>query len=369
MRRVKPLPVWLLLGWLVLPGQAPAAPRVKDKPEPLPKEVAAARARGLDWLTRNQADDGSWGKTHTIAVTSFACLAYLSAADEPYTGDRGKALVKGLRFLMKNHKGGVFLQQGHTWIHGQGFGTLALSEAYGRSLLCKTKPDLDMKKVRAAVAGAVQAIAKNQSTSGGWWYTPGSPDQHEGSTTVCAVQAIVSAANYRIPVDEKVLGRGFEYLKKSQAADGGFVYKLGDAVSMKEGTAAGVATLGLMQKFDFAVMIKGYQFLVKLTPAGISAERFPYYGHFYGSMGMHLLWQEYKADKTFREKTTGYIAAVRKDLLSWQDKDGAFALRGWFADGKTENLGYSTAFGTLALSVPEARLSICNRTPPKLPGE
>src|SRR5438067_13900574 len=103
------------------------------------------------------------------------------------------------------------------------------------------------------------------------------------------------------------LERGFDYLKKSQAADGGFVYELGDAVSMKEGTAAGVATLGLMQKFDFAVMIKGYQFLVKLTPAGISAERFPYYGHFYGSMGMHLLWQEYKADKTFREKTTGYI--------------------------------------------------------------
>ena len=136
---------------------------------------------------------------------------------------------------------------------------------------------------------------------------------------------------------------------------------------MKEGTAAAIATLGLMNKFDTQVMLGGYKFLLKITPAAISAERFPYYGHFYGSMGMHLLWQEYKADRTFREKTAGYIAAARKDLLSWQGRDGAFALRGWFADGKAEDLGYSTAFATLALSVPEARLSIYNRTPPKLP--
>jgi len=53
-----------------------------------------------------------------------------------------------------------------------------------------------------------------------------------------------------------------------------------------------VATLGLMQKFDFGVMINGFEFLLKVTPPGISRERFPYYGHFYGSMGMHLLWQE-----------------------------------------------------------------------------
>jgi prenyltransferase beta subunit len=338
-------------------------------PPAVPKNVREAREKGLDWLTKNQADDGSWGKLHSIAVTSFACLAYLSAVDEPYLDERGKALVKGLQFLLVQQKDGQFLQQGHTWIHGQGFATLALSEAYGRSLFCKTQPDLDRKKIRAVVAKAVEAIAKNQSKSGGWWYTIGDTEQHEGSTTVCAVQALVSAANYGIPIDEKALDRGFEYLKKSQSPDGGFNYKLGDGSSMKEGTAGDVATLALMQKFDFPVMIKGYQFLVKLTPAAISSERFPYYGHFYGCMGMQLLGQEYQDDKAFREGTRNYIAGVQKDLVAWQQKDGTWPLKGHFASGAVEDRRYSTAFATLALFVPDGRLSIYNRTPPKLPKE
>ena len=344
---------------------ATSDPPTKAKVDELARVVAAAREKGLDWLTQHQAADGSWGKTHTIAVTSFACLDYLSAVDDPFTGDRGKALVKGLRFLLANQKDGTFIQQGHTWIHGQGFGTLALSEAYGRSLLCKIKPDLDTKKLRVAVAGAVQAIAQNQSTSGGWWYTPGSKGDHEGSTTVCAVQALVSAQNYGIGIDEKVLDRGFEYLKQCQSPDGGFNYKLGDGTSMKEGTAADVSTLGLMKKFDFTVMIKGYNFLLNLTPVAMSAERFPYYGHFYGTMGMYLLGQEYKQDKDFREKTAGYIAGTQKELLALQAKDGGWAVKRWIA--ATEDACYPTAFATLTLLVPEGRLSIYSRTPPMLP--
>jgi hypothetical protein len=116
-------------------------------------------------------------------------------------------------------------------------------------------------------------------------------------------------------------------------------------------------------------MLRGYQFLLKITPATIGNERFPYYGHFYGCMGMHLLWQEYKVDKNFREKTQGYIAAAQKDVLAWQDKEGAWPVKGWMASGGTEGAGYATAYATLTLFVPEARLSIYNRTPPKLPKE
>jgi hypothetical protein len=366
------LAVWgggFALGAWLLACTAAAAPPGEKAPRPVtPKAVAQAREKGLDWLTKNQAADGSWGKQYTFAVTSFACLSYLSAGDEPFRGDRGKALVKGLAFLLGQQKDGQFAQQGHTWIHGQGFATLALSEAYGRSLFCRTKPDVDMKKVRAAVAAAAAVIGKNQSRSGGWWYTPGAPEQHEGSTTVCAVQAIVSAKNYGIPIDDKVLENGFDYLKKCQIKDGGFVYKLGDQTSMKEGTAGGVATLGLMQKFDFPVMIKGYQFLVKLTPAAISAGSFPYYGHFYGCMAMQLLGQEYRDDKEFREKTAAYIAGVQKELLAWQAADGTWPFKGWVGPGG-ENASYPTAFATLTLFVPEGRLSIYSRTPPKLPGE
>jgi hypothetical protein len=355
----------LALG-LLLPCTAAA----KDKPPARPevdRAVIAARDRGLDWLTKNQAKDGSWGKQYTIAVTSFACLSYLAATDEPFTGDRGKALLRGLNFLLGAQKNGLFSPQGHSWIHGQGFGTLALSEAYGRSLFCKTKPDLDMKKVRDAVAKAVDVIAKSQSLSGGWWYTQGAPGSHEGSTTVCAVQALVSAANFGIKIDEKVLDKGFAYLKQCQTKEGGFNYRLGDNTNMKEGTAAGVATLGLMKQFDTTVMLHGYKFLLKVTPAVISAERFPYYGHFYGCMGMQLLGQEFREAKEYREKTREYIQAALKDTMSWQDKVGAFPVKGWMVQTNGETAAYATAFGTLVLGVPESRLSIYNRLPPKLP--
>ena len=160
------------------------------------------------------------------------------------------------------------------------------------------------------------------------------PASTRAQTTVCAVQALVSAQNFGIPIDENVLDKGFAYLKKCQAKDGGFQLPTGrPAPAMKEGTAAAVATLGLMQKFDFQVMINGFNFLQKITPAVISKERFPYYGHFYGSMGMHLLYQEYKGDKVFETKTQGYIREVQKDpprlattrwILATQRLDGGW---------------------------------------------
>jgi hypothetical protein len=336
-----------------------------------PAALSAAREKGLDWLVAHQQADGSWGNTYTVAVTSFACLSFLSAADEPFTGERGRTLVRGLEFLLTRQEEGMFRQQGHTWIHGQGFATLALSEAYGRSLSCRSKPDIDMDHIRDVVQHAVQTITQHQSTSGGWWYTQGSPGNHEGSTTVCAVQALVSAANYDIEIDQTALTRGFAYLKQCQNEDGGFDYKLGDAVSMKEGTAGGVATLALMKKFDFAVMVNGYRFLIGITPATISAERFPYYGHFYGTMGMLLLGQEFGQDETYRTTTAGYIAGTQADLLSWQQEDGAWPAKAWVLAGGSEGAPYATAFACMTLSIPEQRLSIYNRPPvqqARLPG-
>ncbi len=358
----------LVLG-LLLTGTAAAQDNkeAEAKHKETLMQARAARDRGLAYLSQIQAKDGSWGKQYTVAVTSFACLAYLAATDEPFDGDHAKPLIRGLGFLMANQKEGVYPTQGHSWIHGQGFATLALSEAYGRSLFCKTKPDFDMKKVRAAVEKSVAVIAKNQSNSGGWWYVPGNKGDHEGSTTVCAVQALVSASNFGIKIDETVLDKGFAYLKKCQTKEGGFNYKLGDGSNMKEGTASDVATLGLMKQFDTTVMLNGYQFLLKVTPAGISAERFPYYGHFYGCMGMQLLWQEFKEDKDYYARTQGYVGAALRAVIGFQKKDGSFEVKGWMKSDGGENAGYSTAFGSLVLGVPEGRLSIYNRLPPKLP--
>lgn len=345
-----------------LPQEVPPEPRTPLAAARGPDAIDEACRKGAAWLVKHQAADGSWGKTYTLATSSFACLSFLAASDEPFDGEVGKALTRGLRFLVKHQTDGMFVKQGHTWIHGQGFATLALSEALGRALRCETKPDLDLAAIRNVVTQAVEVIARTQSTSGGWWYTHDSPGLHEGSTTVCAVQALVSAANYGIKIRKPVLRRGFEYLKKCQNPDGGFDYKLGPGTtSMKEGTAGGVATLGLMRKFDFAVMMNGYKFLQAIKPSSISAGRFPYYGHFYGALGMRLLGQEMTH---LAKEISGYLQATSKDLLSWQQEDGSWPVKSWMKS-HGEPRAYSTAFATLTLLVRSGRLSIFNRTPPK----
>jgi prenyltransferase beta subunit len=325
-------------------------------------DVADAREKGLDWLVKNQQKDGSWGHGCEPAVSSLATLAFLAARDEPFADDaRGKALLAGIKYLIGRQKDGNFASE--HWIHSQGFATLALAETLNACARCKTKPDLDAKALRETVAAAVKVIEKNQSTSGGWWYTPGSPNQHEGSTTVCAVQAIVAARNADIAIDEDVLKKGFDYLKKCQSKDGGFNYQLGDGRSMVEGTCADVATLGLMKKFDYAVMMNGYKFMNSKTPSAVSEGRFPYYGHFYGTLGMQLLGQEYADEKEYKTSTSDYITNVQKTLVSWQTPEGTWPLKGHMASsGET---AYPVAFATLTLLVPEKRLSIFSRTAAK----
>src|SRR5262245_38771758 len=133
MKRLRKLTLFMCLAGLLA---EPRPASIAAQPADVAQTNRAARDKGLAWLTKNQAKDGSWGKQYTIAVTSFACLSYLAASDEPFTGEHAKALVKGLEFLLANQKDGMVASQGHSWIHGQGFATLAMAEAYGRSLLC-----------------------------------------------------------------------------------------------------------------------------------------------------------------------------------------------------------------------------------------
>ena len=346
----------VMVGLLALLASGHAAAR-----EPLDPE--APHERALDWLAEHQNEDGSWGGLHTTAVTSLACLAWLAHDEEPYDGKEAQPLLRGLTFLLSQQKDGVFPKQGHTWIHGQGFATLALAEAYGRTLFCTHAPDLDVAKLKKAVTQAVATIAAHQSVSGGWWYVQGSPHGHEGSTTVCAVQALVSAANFGIEIDKTVLAKGFEYLKRCQNPDGGFDYKEGPGtVSMKEGTAGDVATLALMRKFDYQVMTRGVDFLKAVGPQGISKERFPYYGHFYAAMGLVLFGEEMGAEQVAQE----YVDGAVQDVLTWQAEDGSWPLKGWMLS-KPQDAAYGTAFAALLLAVPEKRLSIFRRRPPELP--
>jgi hypothetical protein len=48
-------------------------------------------------------------------------------------------------------------------------------------------------------------------------------------------------------------------------------------------------------------------------------------------------------------------------------EDGSWPLQGWIKSSGSEDAAYGTAYATMTLFVTDARLSIYNRTPPKLP--
>ena len=316
--------------------------------------------------------------------------AYVADVTPPENRARGMGLIGmafGLGFVLGPLLGGVLvgLPVPEAWrlrlpfLVAAGFSTLAwllvlfyLPESRREAVRrprSRTRGELAGARRHDHVAGGRSARLARLSVDPGLRLAGGNARAFSPAANA-VVQAIVSAGNFGIEADQKVLEKGFAYLKECQNQNGSFQYKLGDGTSMKEGTAAAVATLGLMQQFDTQVMVKAYKFLLEITPAGISAERFPYYGHFYGCMGMRLLGQEFKEDKAYREATSGYIADVYKDLLAWQSKDGSWPAKGWMAtEGGPESSAYGTAFASLIFSIPDGKLSVYNRTPPKLPGD
>jgi hypothetical protein len=85
-------------------------------------------------------------------------------------------------------------------------------------------------------------------------------------------------------------------------------------------------------------------------------------------MGMHLLGQEFAGAEEYRVNTSNYIAGTFKDLVAWQQADGAWLNKGWMLRQESkESSAYATALSTMSLFVLEERLSIYSRTPPVLP--
>ncbi|MBI2898627.1 MAG: hypothetical protein HYY17_00410 [Planctomycetes bacterium] len=331
-----------------------------------PDDRSDAIRKGVALLKKTQDKDGHWGGQYSAAITGMAGLALLAAGEEPA---KSEELLKAVKWLLSQIQDGRTPKQGHTWVHGQGFATLFLAEYYGRASAGRDKPDLDLRALKRTVAACVKAIEACQSSTGGWWYTPDRPGahEHEGSTTVCAVQALRAASNYGIAIDEKVIEKGFEYLKNTQNADGSFQYRLGDGSHMKEGTAAAVATLALMSKLDYPVLINGAKYLKEIGHDGITRERFPFYGHFYSVLGMKLVAEE-------MDQAVPHAKEWHKPVVEWllkdQKEDGRWDLRGWMLQngGEGGKHDYSTALGVLILAVHDERLSIFKREPPETPG-
>lgn len=124
-------------------------------------EIAVMKA--LRWLKDHQYPDGSWGPNYRVAMTSLALLSFLAHGETTSSQEFGDAIRRGLRYLLKSQKDGMFRGGGNTQVatYEHAIGTYAISEAYGLT---------SIPYLRFAMEDAVQVIIDGQHEGGSWDY-------------------------------------------------------------------------------------------------------------------------------------------------------------------------------------------------------
>ena len=198
-------------------------------------ESEKAVERGLDWLARHQARDGSWSLDVTplcrkspgcpptpagVSDSGATGLALLPMLGSGHTHlEKGRyqaAIARGLRWLVKHQhpSGEVFTIGGeHTALYSHAIATMALCESYGMT------GDPALREPARKALGYI--LASQDKFGGGWRYYPG----QAGDTSVFGWQlfALRSGKMAGIGIPKGTIRRAREYLD-SAAADSSGVY-------------------------------------------------------------------------------------------------------------------------------------------------
>jgi len=335
----------------------PTAEATRDMITP---EAQKAIDRGLEYLSKSQNENGSWGDRQysgNVAVTSLAALAFMAGGHQPGRGRYGQCVEKAVEYVIgresRDTPGFLYSAGGSPFgaMYSHGFGALLLGEAYGMV----AKKDAQ-KRLRDTLERAVGLIVKAQNkTQGGWRYdTTGTSS--DVSVTICQIMALRSARNAGLQVPKSVVEHCTKYVKQCQNSDGGFNYMLGNRNnSAFPRSAAGVVALYCAGIYEGREIDSGLNYLMQFKPGGRgngggigrgSHEMHYYYGQYYAAQAMWTAggkhWQE-------------WFPAIREELLQrarqspgvWQDP--------------TVCNDYGTAMALIILQIPNNYLPIMQK--------
>lgn len=335
-------------GGLALACRPAAAADRADDPEGTAVEFVTPEAqqsidRGLAFLAEHQNEDGSFGSggySRNAAVCGLAGMAFVAAGSTPGRGPYGVEVNRCLDFVLANAQDSGFINvtasSSHGPMYGHGFATLFLAEAYGMTM---------RGEVREKLSKAVSLIVNTQNQDGGWRYQPQRRDA-DISVTVCQVMALRAGRNAGLFVPRETIDRCVEYVKRSQNADGGFMYMIQGGQSAFPRSAAGIVALYSAGIYEGPELEKGLAYLIEHLPRGgpFSRESHYFYGHYYAVQAMWHAGGEY-----WRR----WYPAIRDELVARQRQDGA-----WMDSICAE---YGTSMACLVLQMPNNYLPIFQR--------
>jgi hypothetical protein len=261
------------------------------------KKTEAAKNRGLMWLARHQAANGSWslsgfnrdgrcncgnhgGHDYPIAATAFGVLPFLGNGNTHKLGTKKdpnpyeKVVKKALYYLMSKQKS-TGNYGGNMYCHG--LATIAMCEAFGLT------QDPHLK--RSAQMAVNYIVYAQDKKGGGWRYGP----QQPGDTSVVGwqVMALKSAQMANLKVPEKTMRAAERFLDSVMSEDNyGYGYTAPGSTSTL--TAVGLLCRQYLQGWGAGApkMFKAVNSYLK-TNMPVSGKNMYYY--YYATQVMHHL--------------------------------------------------------------------------------
>lgn len=195
--------------------------------------------KALEWLKRNQAEDGSWGP-NKAGMTGLGLLTFLAHGETTSSADFGPTVEKAIRFLVKIQKeDGMFDGYTQPGVYAHAIATYAISEAYGLTRIPDLKPVMEK--------GAT-AIIRGQQAGGLWDYNYKKEARWDTSVAGWHIQALKAAyiAGADVPGLHEAMEKSAKGMMNSQSLETGrFGYS--SRGSGSDGvTAVGVLCLQLL---------------------------------------------------------------------------------------------------------------------------
>jgi hypothetical protein len=347
-------------------------------------ELRDSVQRGLKRLAELQDSNGAFtrggGQNVAIAVTSLSGMALLASGSTPEKGPYAGNIRRAMDYLLSTQDRNTGYFTGETdgsRIHGHGYATLFLAQAYGAM-----EAGAERGRLERSLQAAVERISKGQTAFGGWGYVPDDLTWDEASTTVCCIQALRAAADVGIIVDNRTIANAVKYLydsadKRVFTHNGeehvGYTFKYSlasgwnsDSYALVGAAISTMNNIGIYaasatwNEYDIGRVYQGGlrwlrfrldDFLTRRRSGqgSLDVSHF-YYAHFYAVQAMWHAPEEVYFDE--------YFPKIR-DLLIEEQKRHPAGNGGWPAQSYGE--AYTTAFALLILQVPYQLLPLYTR--------
>lgn len=183
------------------------------------KKSEEAVLRGLRWLVKTQANDGSWSSQYRSAMTGLGLLCFLGHGETTTSPEFGPTVKRAVDWLVKTGTAGQgkFARIDQPGVYEHGIATYALGEYY-----TLTKDEA----VVPLLTQAVTCIVEGQGPDGGWMYRY---DKSQSDTSVSGwqIQALKAAhlSELNISGVDEALDKAMLNLKRVRGPKGGIGYR------------------------------------------------------------------------------------------------------------------------------------------------